>query len=108
MAANCDRIANTRKKKLPSMDRLIEQGKNILGKGKKRRRLLHYEYSTDPSTGRRNCKNTYNSKYYNHEDTGISSNLEEYSGNMFQVPEVSPLIQLDCESDVDVSRNFPE
>ena len=23
------------------------------------------------------------------------------------VPEVSPLIQLDCESDVDVSRNFP-
>jgi hypothetical protein len=66
------------------MDRLIEQGKNILGKGKKRRRPLHYEYSTDPSTGRRNCKNTYNSKYYNHDDTSISSNLEEYSGNMFQ------------------------
>lgn len=89
MAANRGKLApaNTRKKKLPSIDRIIEEGKEILGKGKKRRRPLHYEYSTDPTTGRRNCKNTYNPKYYNRDgvDTNISNiNVEEYSDNMFQ------------------------
>ena len=65
MAAHCGNVANGRKKKLPSMDELFEQGKAILEKGKKRRKPLHYECSTDPTIGRRNCKNSYDPKYYN-------------------------------------------
>ena len=51
MAAHCGNVADARKKKLPSMDELLEQGKAILEKGKKRRKPLHYEFSTDPTTG---------------------------------------------------------
>ena len=53
-----------RKKKLPSMEELIEQGKQLLGDPKRKRKPVHYEFSTDPTTGRRNCKNTYSPGKY--------------------------------------------
>ena len=88
MAAHCGNMVNGRKKKLPSMDKLLEQGKAILEKGKKRRKPLHYEFSTDPTTGRRNCKNSYDPKYYNCESNNKNScgtlSAGEYSDTMFQ------------------------
>ncbi|XP_028413880.1 uncharacterized protein LOC114536729 [Dendronephthya gigantea] len=106
MAENFERAANARKKKLPSMDCLIRQGNDILEKRKKRRKPIHYEYSTDPKTGQRSCKNTYNPKYYNRDDTASSSrskNLEEHSDNIFQEQEPPEVSLLDRESDMDVT-----
>ncbi|XP_028410581.1 uncharacterized protein LOC114533276 isoform X3 [Dendronephthya gigantea] len=111
MAENFERAANARKKKLPSMDCLIRQGNDILEKRKKRRKPIHYEYSTDPKTGQRSCKNTYNPKYYNRDDTASSSrskNLEEHSDNIFQEQEPPEVSLLDRESDMDVTTNAVE
>ena len=89
MAAHCGNVANARKKKLPSMDELLEQGNAILEKGK-RRKPLHYEFSTDPTTGRRNCKNSYDPNYYNcrsdnKNSCGTSTSYAgEYIDTMFQ------------------------
>ena len=88
MASPCENVVKSRKKKLPSMDKLLEQGKAILEKGKKRRKPLHYEFSTDPTTGRRNCKNSYDPKYYNCEfknkNSCGTSCAREYSDTMLQ------------------------
>ena len=63
MAANSREVvasSTARKKKLPSMEKLIEHGKEALGSNrKKQRKPVHYEYCSDPTTGWRNCKNTY-------------------------------------------------
>jgi hypothetical protein len=51
--------SSAKKKKLPSIKELIQQGKDHLGERKRKRKPVHYEFSNDPTTGRRNCKNTY-------------------------------------------------
>ena len=51
------------KRKLPSMEELINMGKEFLGIGRKKPcKEKHYEFSTDPSTGIRNNKGTYSGR----------------------------------------------
>ncbi len=51
--------SSAKKKKLHSIEELIQQGKDHLGERKRKRKPVHYVFSNDPTTGRRNCKNTY-------------------------------------------------
>ena len=49
-----------RKRKLPSVSELLNKSKEILNIGNKRKRKpVHYEFSTDPETGVRSNKGTY-------------------------------------------------
>ena len=49
-----------RKEQLPSMDQLLGQAKEMLGRGSgaKKRKPVYYELSTDPV----NCKGTYSAR----------------------------------------------
>ena len=53
-----------RKEQLPSMDQLLGQAKEMLGRGSgaKKRKPVYYELSTDPVTSFRNCKGTYSAR----------------------------------------------
>ena len=71
-----------KKEQLPSMDQLLGQAKEILDRGSraKKRKPVHYEFSTDPVTGFRNCKGTYSAKS-NSARRGRNQNLDDSADN---------------------------
>ena len=75
-----------RKGQLPSMDQLLGQAKEMLDRrsGAKKRKPVHYEFSTDPVTGFRNCKGTYSARS-NSARRGRDQNLDDSAYNSQEI-----------------------